>query len=455
MRLLRNFSIFLILTLGFMFPGLTAVQNSVSLAEFCRVDLGFSIESSPAGGNWPMFRQNDKRTGIATSLPEVVYVGSDNLNLHAIATENCREAWSFPVGGAVRSSPAVEVDAIGQDLAIYFGSDDANLYAVSPEGQHLWQYAPNINLDSNGDLRAPGVIRSSPMLFLNENYFLSFDPDNPPNVSQFQLTPDFPLGNSLIIGSDDGHFYGVQTGGRELIRVPSLQSGVEVFHGAYRNTPVFYEDAREKFLIAGSLERVLFAARTQGVIFDSQGSFDQSFVDKGWEVFLDGPVAAYTALGENGAVYAATDIGTLYSVRAADGVEQWRVRLNGDIHGSPAIGRLGTIFLGTDAGIMHAIRPNGTPLCSFRVLGPDGRANTGDEALFGIRSSAAITPNGLVIFGANDGYLYIIDEDTCQLRASFKTNGPIVSSPLVAIDGNEMRVMFGSGDGKFYILSVN
>ena len=94
-----------------------------------------------------MFRSNPEHTGVndnggivptnaelwrfmraemssPTVANGVVYVGSNDNNLHAIDAVTGKEKWRFVTGNSDSSSPAVS------DGVVYIGSVDGNLYAI-------------------------------------------------------------------------------------------------------------------------------------------------------------------------------------------------------------------------------------------------------------------------------------------------------------------------------------
>jgi len=459
MRALRRVLLFWVIAILVILPGVIGSQ-SFNLVETCRANLGAAIESSPAGGDWPMFRHDAHHTGYVQTEPAEIYIGSNDLGLYSISTVNCSKLWRFQTGGPVKSSPAVRVIEATEDnpggKRIYFGSDDGKLYALNEGGALAWSYTPPSDIIS-----VPGAIRSSPLL-----HFID-QPDGAGAVDE----------DRIFFGSDDGLVYTILLGDdRSNVNLQRFPSAIEITDnnmtlvvpspiGPIRSSPVV--DVFESFqsnttvtvtqIYYGSLDREvpsIEATESPPQVIGGNTVIDPIELLAGSKVILDGPVQSSPAVNTESVVFVGTTSGTLYAIRP-DFIEQWRARLDGDIVASPAVASTGTIFIGSMNGTMDGVRPNGTIQCTFRVFGPDGRANSGDEQFFGIRSSAAITPDGLVVFGADDGYLYVIQDQTCSLRASFKTNGPIVSSPMVAqAENNRRKIFFGSGDGFFYALTL-
>ena len=65
----------------------------------------------------------------------VVYAGSDDGSLYALAADSGQLLWSFATGEAIRSIPTVV------DGTVYFGSNDNHVYALdAATGEELWCY---------------------------------------------------------------------------------------------------------------------------------------------------------------------------------------------------------------------------------------------------------------------------------------------------------------------------
>ena len=110
------------------------------------IKLGHNISASPTV-------QDDK-----------VYVGVDD-NLVALDLQTKKKTWTFPTGGAVRSSAAISGGTL------FVGSEDGHLYAVnSADGQKVW------------DFETGGIITASPTL----------------------------ADGVIYIGSQDGKFYAIK-----------------------------------------------------------------------------------------------------------------------------------------------------------------------------------------------------------------------------------------------------
>ena len=83
------------------------------------------------------YRAGDYVRGTPAVSGQVVYVGSDDNNLHAVSTETGEGVWKFGTAGNVTSQPVIAGDAI------YFGSWDGAVHAAAgqprakPSGRYV------------------------------------------------------------------------------------------------------------------------------------------------------------------------------------------------------------------------------------------------------------------------------------------------------------------------------
>ena len=92
----------------------------------------------------------------------IVYIGSEEGKLHAIAANGTGEIWNFTVGGKVRSAPLLLDDEIVVTYSTYDGivAVDGGAVAVSYDGQELWRVDVNATSSSAAET-ANGVVVSS------------------------------------------------------------------------------------------------------------------------------------------------------------------------------------------------------------------------------------------------------------------------------------------------------
>jgi outer membrane protein assembly factor BamB len=140
---------------------------------------------------------------------------------------------------------------------------------------------------------------------------------------------------------------------------------------------------------------------------------------------------------------AAGDDGDLVAFYADDmprGVV-WRFHTGGHVYGRPAYdARTGRIYFGSSDKRLYALEVRGLFLWAF---------NAGDN----VASRPLVAGDGddsVVIFGSEDRYIYGVDAATGQERWRVLTGGSVVSSPAQV--GN--LAIIGSDDGKVYAIEV-
>ena len=103
------------------------------------------------------YRAGDYVRGTPAVSGQVVYVGSDDNNLHAVSTETGEGIRKFGTAGNVTSQPVIAGDAI------YFGSWDGAIHALrASTGKTVWQYV------TGGWVTAPPVLAND-VLYIGSN----------------------------------------------------------------------------------------------------------------------------------------------------------------------------------------------------------------------------------------------------------------------------------------------
>ena len=120
----------------------------------------------------------------------------------------------------------------------------------------------------------------------------------------------------------------------------------------------------------------------------------------------------------------------------ATAAQKWAFMTGGKVNSSPALSVDGTVYVGSDDGKLYAINPDGTQRWTF---------TTGQM----ISSSPAICADGTVYVGSLDSKLYAINPNGTQ-RWTFTTGNSINSSPVLGADGT---VYIGSEDKKLYAIN--
>jgi outer membrane protein assembly factor BamB/tRNA A-37 threonylcarbamoyl transferase component Bud32 len=121
------------------------------------------------------------------------------------------------------------------------------------------------------------------------------------------------------------------------------------------------------------------------------------------------------------------------------GSRKWSYRTKRGVISSPHVNEEeGIVYVGSTDGFMYALDVlNGYNSWRFRTNGPI--------------ISSPISHKGYLYFGSADGSLYCLNAQTSRERWKFTTEKPIVSSPIVARN----YVFFGGTDGYFYCVDAD
>jgi serine/threonine protein kinase len=172
------------------------------------------------------------------------------------------------------------------------------------------------------------------------------------------------------------------------------------------------------------------------------GSEDYTF--NAWD-YRDGRVNwTYTATNKirssprlaHGHVFFGTDDGKLYALMAHNGRYLWEFETESPIRSTPWVTNDRVIF-GNEAGEIFGLELNGQK--KWRL--PARRAVT---------SSPVVDSDNFAYVGSFDGHMYALDADNGYSQWKFRTNAPVISTPVV----HKGYVYFGSADGKFYSVSA-
>ena len=132
----------------------------------------------------------------------VVYIGSQDHNVYALSAATGAKVWSFPTGAFVESSPAVA------DGVVYIGSGDGNVYALNAAtGAKVWSF--NTGVVIAGPAVANGVVYAGQP----QNVY-ALNAATGAKVWSFTIFTPYPLVSSpavadgvVYIGSGDGNVY--------------------------------------------------------------------------------------------------------------------------------------------------------------------------------------------------------------------------------------------------------
>jgi len=244
-----------------------------------------------------------------------VYVGSEDQNLYAVKTDDGTELWRFPTGGAVTSSPAVDLSG-----NIYFGSGNGIVYCLNPDGFLVWSH------------RTEDGIFSSPAL------------DQDPYQNQ----------KRLYIGSIDSHLYALNMETGE--RIWRFKTGSKIV-----SSPVIGHD---KTIYIGSLDNCLYALNQDGYEiwkFTAAAEILSSpALDKDGTLFF-GTASFRGEVNDNNGLYALSTIGS----------QKWFVKHASGFPGTPVIDSAGTVCVGSNDNKLYGINRSGGTLIMYKQFSSD------------------------------------------------------------------------------------
>jgi len=175
--------------------------------------------------------------GAISSSPAIgsdgtIYVGSNDNKLYAIDWDKGTQEWAYETGGAITSSPA-----IANDETIFVGSNDRNLYAITPTGIRLWvSIAPDNAITSSPAIGADGFIYFGS----DDTKLYAVNPNN--GIAKWSFSTEGPVKSSPAIVADGtaGIIY-VGSEDKKLYAVSCAAIGLEnspwpMFHTDLRHT---------------------------------------------------------------------------------------------------------------------------------------------------------------------------------------------------------------------------
>lgn len=183
-------------------------------------------------------------------------------------------------------------------------------------------------------------------------------------------------------------------------------------------------------IIDGEHRQVLVGSEDQ-----TFNAFDYRDGSLNWSHHTNGKIRSSGRLA-HGYVFFGSDDGNLYAVVVNNGRLMWEFDAGSPIRNHPFVTNDRVIF-GTDAGEVFALELNGKQKWTFRARRT-------------IESSPIVDKHDVCYVGSYDNYLYAIDAKSGYSQWRFRTNGSIISTPVV--HGNTLFV--ASTDGKVYAINT-
>ena len=316
---------------------------------------------------------------------------------------------------------------------IYVGCDDGHLYAINPDGTLKWNF----------DAGCP--ITTRPAVY--------YSPDGENAQYNGRIYIGLANGRILSIGPS-GNLKWLHDTGIRITASPALAADGTVYFGAVSLGLVAIKpNGQRKWSFStigwGTLQDP--AVAPDGTIYfgtyDGESRFYAVNPNRTlkWVRELPDPVTSPAAIGLDGTIYFGADH-ALYALYP-NGDTKWRKAHDPYmITSSPAIGHEGTIYYCADTLIARS--PDGSWLWDFWYEGT--RPTTYD-------TSPAVDSNGLIYFGAQEGYLYTVAPGgTFVWRYRIESGGDVASAPIVGGDGilyftvrNVARALYTGSTGGF------
>lgn len=348
---------------------------------------------SSAEDSWPMFRGNQKQTGIASgALP-------DQLEL----------LWKFETEGPILSS------AVIADGKVFFGADDFNVYALNFEsGEKVWEYKTEAPVEA-----PPMYLDGTIYIGSTDNYLYSLNARDgslnwkfetfdkivgSANWAHFEGEPN-PL---IVIGSYDGALYGLDSKSGE-------KKWEYVSQNYINGSPAVLED---KTVVGGCDALVHSVSIKNGTALST------------FEV--DAYIAASVAYND-GKIYVGHYGNEFVCIDMDEQELVWNYKdRNFPFMSSPAVTDSYVVFGGRDRQI-HCVEPEtGDEIWKFRTRGK-------------VDSSPVICDDEIVV-GSEDGRLYRLQLSDGKEIQTIEIGAKILASPAVA----QGRVVIGAEDGVIY-----
>ena len=388
-----------------------------------------SVPNPSSPHRWPTFRNGPQNTGTHPFRAKTWMRGPSS-----------RKPSSFKLGGLIWATPVID-----ESDNVYIGSSNKSFYSFSPTGELRWRYEIFPRADSLID-SAAAILPDAPFLVVpGGDGFLHFiSRDSGERVALFQargatdeshqkgtVVNSFegnvqagPSGMGLVFaGSDNGEMYAVDQNGKQ---VWSIKTQMMIW-----SSPAFGPD--HKWMAFGSLDHKLY------IVEPTRGQVLATF-DSGADI------KSSPTIDSDGNIYFGTSDGKFFSVRLENSAgtgpfsvkQNWAFQGDGEIYSSPALKNNKLVF-STLNGFVYAITTGGKEIWKYSTHSR-------------ISSSALITQDQVVLFGAKNGKLYAVDLETGERIWSYRTTqDPIKinldSSPAMDSSG---FIYVGSYSGTLY-----
>lgn len=324
-----------------------------------------------------------------------------------------RLAWTFDTGGPIQAAPAILDDG-----TIVVASLSGKVHGLGRDGE------PRFAVDLEQRIySSPLVTRDGIFLGSDVRRFYALHPDGRVRW-KLETNGDADTGATLtpsgaLVFASGRMVYGVEPNGTVRFRVKTA-----------RKTFASPAVGKDGTTFVGSQDDHVYAIEEDGTIK--------------WRKDVGADADGSPAIGDDGTIYVGTDGSEVIALRPEDGAIVWRRNVGGYVRGSLSIGRYGKIFVGTYGPHPRMVAldaEDGALLWAFSVRGTGALE-------FGIHGGPVEDSEGRLYFGAQDDFVYALDQDGALLW-KLQTGGDVDASLVITEDG---ALLAGSADGKLYVI---
>jgi outer membrane protein assembly factor BamB len=381
-----------------------------------------------------------------------VYTGSTNGNVYAYdISNNGNPIWQAPISLSDTNLSAI---AVGDYNRIYLTSQKALNVIDSSNGLLEWTYPIDPSGASVPNNSIPLIDASNNIYFGARNKFL-YSVNSQQRIFNWryevggaiQGMPVVGSKNHIYVGANNARFYDF-SGNSAVAPTTSAIVPMYMLNVKHTNLTAYYGPTKT------TIPSILWQAP-----FVSGNLF----------------VSPSIAIDSNGALYLGSNDGYVYSLNSTTGSVNWLKRVNNtnynpnvtspnSIYTTPLIAPDGTIYIGSNEGYLFALNNNGNikwsynagyPLQSSPIIDGSGSiyfgagnnvyavGDAGSQAYSKwltpfvtnahVNSSPALSSNGYLYFGSDDGYVYAVNSFTGLLKWAFDASGNLNTNPNLPV----------------------
>jgi eukaryotic-like serine/threonine-protein kinase len=295
-----------------------------------RVQETTSFETSTASGGiqakWTFKTEDEIRTTPST-WQDLVFVGSYDTNIWALAMETGELAWKYATQGGIASSPVIDES----NRSIVFGSEDFRLIALDARTGRL-----NWSFNTKDRIRGtPRVEHNHIFCGSDDGKMYAINAINGRQIWQFDFAAPvrsrpFVTNELIIVGCESGELSALSLSGQRKWTYRSRKGFI--------SAP--FVDPKENICFVGCQDGYVYA-------------LDASTGYNAWRFRTNGPVYSSPVMRGN-FVYVGSADGVVYAINAQNGKERWKFKTDKPIIGSPAVYQ-GSLFIGGTDEILYCL----------------------------------------------------------------------------------------------------